>query len=115
MKIVKNTLTLFVLLMCGLTIGCGGAGDDGKLGLVSAKGKVTLDGAAHGPATLTLTPTGQTPGQDPRPIVGGVVEADGSYALATYDTGDGAPPGDYDVTLGAGVGGDANDPTASAM
>ncbi len=109
----KSILFLFAIYACGVLIGCGG--DDGKLPLVSVKGKVTLDGKPHGPATLTLQPTGGGQ-EEKRPVIGGIVEADGSFALTTYTTGDGAPPGDYEATLGAASGGaDANDPTASAM
>ncbi len=103
-----------VALISAQLLGC--TGNDGKLDLVSVKGKVTLDGKPYGPATLTLQPTAGVEG-DKRPVVGGVVEADGSYALTTYETGDGAPVGEYTATLGApqSSGDGTTDPTQEAM
>jgi hypothetical protein len=84
-------------------IGCGGSGavGDNQVRVVPVSGKLYLDGDPHGPATLSLMPTGGEgagSGTD-RPQVGGAVKADGSFTLSTYADGDGAAPGEYQVTL----------------
>jgi hypothetical protein len=94
--------------------GCGGDGID-RVPVVEAAGKVYVDDQPYGPATLTLRPV--TKGQDDkRPPLGGLVETDGSFKLTTYEPGDGAPPGEYTVSLSPrseGAGGDPSvDPAA---
>jgi hypothetical protein len=89
-------MTIAGVLLAGLMTGCG---DSDRVAVVKAAGKVTLDGKAHGPASLTFTPTGGG-ADDKRPVVGGVVAKDGTFTLTTYETGDGAPPGEYSVALG---------------
>lgn len=98
-----------VLMFLG-SIGCG-ASSDSNLDLVSVKGTLYLDGQTHGPAQLILTPV-QVDENDKRPPVGGDVAADGSFTLTTYETGDGAPPGEYEVTIGGGSDIGSTDPAA---
>ncbi|MBX3452209.1 MAG: hypothetical protein KF777_21820 [Planctomycetaceae bacterium] len=82
------------------SIGCGGGGSK-QLPVVTVKGTVFVDDKPFGPGQLTLTP--QNGGeQDLRPIIGGTIKADGSYVLTTYNTGDGAPVGEYSAVLGSG-------------
>jgi hypothetical protein len=87
-----------ILLQFGLffalptAIGCGG----GKDGLCPVRGKVLVNGQAAERVVVTLHPLG-----------GGTVgrrsmattEADGSFQISTSGPGDGAPPGEYAVTL----------------
>ena len=96
-----------VVLCCGVVIlaaGCGG-GDEGsadKVAVVPVKGTLYLDDKPHGPASLSLTPTGGKTGTGvARPQVGGAVNADGTFSLSTYGENDGAAPGDYEVALAA--------------
>jgi hypothetical protein len=81
-----------VFLACSAFVGCGGSGA-AKTAKVS--GKVTDSGGAPvNNATVTLTATG---GKAYQPS--GSTGADGTYTLSTFDTNDGAPPGDYILAL----------------
>lgn len=86
-----------------LMIGCGGdeAVEANRVAVVPVTGKVFLDDAPHGPAALSLTPSGSntTPSGVARPQVGGTVKADGTFVLTTYEQNDGAAPGEYEVSL----------------
>lgn len=92
-------------------LGCGGG--SGGVKVVKASGKVTIDGQSATGGTLTLTPvsTGDT---ELRPVVGGEVKSDGTFALTTYKPGDGAAPGDYTAVWSAG-GGDASSTDPAQM
>ena len=68
--------------------GCGGSG----LTLIKVKGKVTLDGQPLANASLNFVPASK----EGRPA-SGLTETDGSFALGTQTTGDGAVPGEYKV------------------
>jgi hypothetical protein len=48
-------------------------------------------------AVVTLTPSAGSDTKTPRPQ--GAVEEDGSFSLNTFDLDDGAPEGDYAVTI----------------
>ena len=61
-------------------------------------GKLTLDGQAPDGAKLVLHPTnvqGEPTGAAPNARVGG----DGSFSVSSYSPNDGAPPGEYVVTV----------------
>jgi hypothetical protein len=79
-------LFLFVL------VGCGQNGPE----LHPVSGKVTADGRSLENATVVFHPVG---GSADAPKPRGKVGADGSFALTTHTAGDGAPPGEYRVTV----------------
>ena len=63
-----------------------------------ASGTVSVNGEAAGGVLVILRPlAGDVDSRGSRPF--GIVAADGTYVLETYETGDGAPPGEYAVTL----------------
>ena len=75
-----------------LSLGCGASP---KARPVS--GTLFVDGRPAAGATVFLHPTGS---QDGKPILpSGRVEADGSFRVSTFGHQDGAPPGDYAVTV----------------
>jgi hypothetical protein len=88
-------LTAVALLAVGVT-SCGKA--DGRKPTFPVTGKVLLpDGKPAEHASVVLHPVGED-GQDvPKPR--GKVAADGSFSLTTYDAADGAPAGEYRVTV----------------
>ena len=79
----------------GVTLaGCGGAkGPE----LTPVSGKVLLKGKAAEHATVVLHPVNPATPDQPKPH--GTVGPDGTFALTTFATGDGAPPGEYKVTV----------------
>ena len=61
------------------------------------RGQVTLDGKPLAEAMVVLHPlTGSVVGGQ-KPI--GFTDQDGRFVLTTYQSGDGAPPGEYAVTV----------------
>jgi len=88
LRIIAIAAAAGALLMGGM--GCGG----GKEKPIKVQGKVTLDGQAVDSASVLFAPVGGK-GQQAT----GVSGSDGVYRLTTYDTGDGALPGDYHVLI----------------
>jgi hypothetical protein len=102
----RNALAVLVL---SAALGCGAKGPE----LVQVQGKVTTgDGKPLEHATVILHPVGGGDGPKPR----GKVSADGTFALTTLSTGDGAPPGEYRVTVELWLAGArADDPPANRL
>jgi hypothetical protein len=67
---------------------------NGRVPVYPVTGKVLMGGKPLPRATLVFHPTGDSP---LHPV--GTVDDDGSFQLTTYDQGDGAPAGKYQVTV----------------
>lgn len=68
----------------------------GASAMTKVTGKVTVDGAPGKDVWVTLHPAqGGTAAQIPR----AQVREDGTFQVTTYLDGDGAPPGDYNITF----------------
>ena len=98
-----------VLLLALAAVGCGGS--DGRKPTFPTRGKVLVGGKPAAKAQVTFHPRSDPDGKSPRPSA--TVEADGSFTLQTYTAGDGAPAGDYAVTVSwpqgeSPIGGDAD-------
>src|SRR5262245_61947820 len=76
-------------------LSCGSSTAQKKL--FPVRGTVLLDGKPAEGALVTLQPTDASVGTAIAPR--GQVQADGSFAIATYKPGDGAPTGEYKVTI----------------
>lgn len=102
----RNALVVFVL---SAALGCGAKGPE----LVPVQGKVTTaDGKPLEHATVILHPVAG--GDAPKPR--GKTGANGSFALTTATTGDGAPPGEYRVTVELWLAGArADDPPSNKL
>jgi hypothetical protein len=72
-------------------------GSSGRLRVYPASGKVEFVGKPLANASIFLHPVGVKAANFPRPRA--VVGADGTFVLGTYRKDDGAPPGDYKVTV----------------
>lgn len=84
------------LLMVVIGVVCTWAGNgSGRETLYPAKGQVVFDGEAAPGAVVQLHPFERTVPLHPRAVVGG----NGSFQLGTYAEGDGAPAGEYRVTI----------------
>ena len=63
-----------------------------------ASGRISVNGQAPAGALVQLHPVGPAPDErNSRPW--GLVAEDGTFALSTYEAGDGAPAGEYAVTV----------------
>lgn len=89
------------VLTLTLGVGCGKGPPPikGKLPVFPVKGRLLMDGQPMAAATIIFNPVRKYPKgaalQRPR----AVVDADGNFQVSTYDNDDGAPAGDYKVTL----------------
>jgi hypothetical protein len=76
--------------------GCGDEAWQAKV--YPASGTISINGAPPAGAVVTLNPTGNPIDvRNSKPA--GVVGEDGSYRLTTYDPNDGAPVGEYALTI----------------
>ena len=100
--------TLLPVLFVLAAAGCGSKGPV----LVPVTGKVFVNGKPAEHAVVVLHPL--TASDLPKPR--GTVSADGSFTLTTHTTGDGAPPGEYRVTVEQWLAGaKADDPPTSRL
>jgi hypothetical protein len=78
--------------------GCGSsATQSDRLPVYPATGRVEYSGGPVGGAFVVFHPRGASEKGAPHPH--GQVKSDGSYLLTSYESDDGAPAGDYDVTV----------------
>jgi hypothetical protein len=82
---------VFVVIALGLVIGCDSGPD--RPATFSVTGTVTLDGDPVEGAAVNFIPT--SGGKS----AAGVTDASGKYSLTTFASGDGAVPGEYNVTI----------------
>jgi len=93
---VTSTLLLTVPAILVLQ-GCGG--EEWHADTYPAHGRITINGEAPEGAVIELHSSGgeQPDVRNSRPW--GIVQADGTFTLSTYETGDGAPLGHYAVLI----------------
>ena len=92
----RNVLALLVLATFVFAVGCSGgaATDPNRPATAAATGTVTYKGAPVEAPTWPLFPQGgQGTGANGR------TDATGKFAMTTFDPGDGAVPGTYQVTV----------------
>ncbi|MFG0334487.1 MAG: hypothetical protein ACF8TS_14090 [Maioricimonas sp. JB049] len=88
--------TVLLVAMASLLAGCGK--EDWQAPTVAVTGSVTVNGEIPAGAMVKLHPTGgNVDKRASRPA--GIVAEDGTFALTTYDYGDGAPSGEYLFTI----------------
>ncbi|MCI0462253.1 MAG: carboxypeptidase-like regulatory domain-containing protein [Gemmataceae bacterium] len=88
MRMQREYLATLAVALLLLASGCGGKKP------VKVSGVVTLDGKPLPNATVSFNPA-EAGGQS----ANGRTDSSGAYQLTTYNTGDGALPGDYKVTV----------------
>jgi hypothetical protein len=76
-----------------LAASCG----DKRLAVFPVNGQVSYKDAPTPGALVVFHPVGSQARQSHRPS--GYVQQDGSFTLSTYEPGDGAPEGEYDVSI----------------
>ena len=94
-KIIENALQLISVIFLIAISGCG---DSGRVPVYPVRGKVTLDGQPAVGAFVKfkmINGTVQTKWMMPQ----GTTASDGTYHLDSYEIGDGAPEGKYNVFI----------------
>jgi hypothetical protein len=86
-------LTIALVVLLPFLAGCG----SGRLATYPVKGKVLVDGEPAQGVHVAFYPK-DTGGHSPY-IPSGQTDENGEFVLSTFITGDGAPAGEYDVTL----------------
>jgi len=103
MSLAKRLLTrgqhgLSPLLLLPLMVCIGGCGDDGRVPLFPAEGRVLVDGQPVAGVEIRLYPADQVDDVDAlRPYA--TSGTDGGFRLGTYEKEDGAPEGRFKVTV----------------
>jgi hypothetical protein len=83
--------------LLGLALALAGCSDDGRLATYPVSGELTINGAPAKGCVVTLVPA--DPALNGVVLPAGTVDEAGKFELTTYETGDGAPAGDYGVSL----------------
>jgi hypothetical protein len=86
-----SKLTLGLVLLLPLAVGCGGGP---SVGAIPATGVVTLDGKPVDGATISFVPD-----SDEARSASGLTDATGVFRLTSLSPGDGAVPGRYKVAI----------------
>lgn len=88
---------LFLSALLAVLISLTSCRNDGRLPVYSVKGKVLVDGKPVKDAFVHFYPR-DTVGQG-TPCPSAQTDENGEFALSSYVSGDGVPPGEYDVTV----------------
>lgn len=88
----RRGLVVFALLL-PLLAGCG----SGRLATYPVKGKVLVNDQPAKEVHVAFHP--KDTGTHPPYVPSGTTDENGEFALSTFITGDGAPAGEYEVTL----------------
>jgi hypothetical protein len=87
-----------LLALAALLVAVSGCGRSNRLPAFPVRGQVLYQGRPAGEALVIFHPVATAPEfADVRPTAR--VAADGSFTLTTYQANDGAPAGEYDVTI----------------
>lgn len=92
----RRLFFLAALLLSVLTAAGCSETPTGRVPVHKTSGVITVDGRAPEGALIVLHP--KSPAGD-APSASGRVKNDGTFELTTYETGDGAPEGEFVVTL----------------
>ena len=88
----------FMVPACfALALLCSACGPGGRKPVYPVQGEVRVDGLAPAHAQIAFHPVGDAGPDAVHPV--GVVDDQGRFTLTTYKAGDGAPPGEYRVTV----------------
>ena len=80
-----------------LALLCASCGPKGRQPVYPVQGEVRVDGRAPAHALIGFHAVGDAGPDAVHPV--GVVDDQGRFTLTTYKAGDGAPPGEYRVTV----------------
>jgi len=96
----RNSCLLLALTFTFLTatLGCGGQDSD-RVEVFPVSGKVLVNGQpAEGASVIFYSQSPDSEGKK-MPVPGGTTDANGDFQLTSYESGDGAPAGEYKVAV----------------
>ena len=94
----RRTFTDVRLCACILaTLALAGCEDDGRLETHPVAGRILINGTPAAGCVVTFVPL--DPALKDVVLPAATASEDGSFALTTYESGDGAPAGEYGVAL----------------
>jgi len=88
--------SLILLALAATLVGC--EEDQARIPTHPVKGKITFNGKPTPGAMIVFHPKVQ-PAEPAPPKPTGYVDADGNFVINTYGGNDGAPAGEYEVTI----------------
>src|SRR5690606_6356929 len=92
----RDAISSFAVCLLAISSGCGG---DDRVKLYPAAGSVTVKGQPAEGAEVVLFAVDESLRGPGNPLPNGVVGPDGKFSLGSYGVGDGAPTGEYQVTI----------------
>lgn len=92
-----TTVAAFVIGVCLATVGCGKKSD--RVDVVRVQGKVLVNGQPADGARVVFYPQVTEVDGLPMPTPSANTDASGVYHLESYEPQDGAPVGEYSVTV----------------
>jgi len=99
MQFKKQTRLLGLCSVLACCLGCGEAQPENQRVVFPASGRVTFRGEPIQDAYISLHPVAEPTDGLPVVLPRAKSAADGTFQLATYQTGDGAPIGEYKVAV----------------
>lgn len=87
------------LLCLFVGAGCGGGAEEGRLPVHPVSGKVSVKGQSASGVLVLLHPAEGSPAAKEGVIPSATTEEDGTFQLSSYEQDDGAPLGEYSVTI----------------
>jgi hypothetical protein len=92
--------SLLFLGIASWVVAASGCGDDGdRIQVYPVEGKVLVNGQPAQGATVALYPTSSALAEARLPPPTGTVDANGEFRLTSYESNDGAPAGEFQVTI----------------
>ena len=88
--------SLAVLLSVIVAVGCG---ESGRMKVYPVSGRMLVKGKPAVGAQVSFYATDKTLIAEDAPFPRAIVEEDGTFRLTSYDPADGAPAGNYSVTV----------------
>ena len=101
----ESAVMQYSSILMGLTssllvasLGCGGQ-DNGRIEVFPVTGKVLVKGQPAEGASVIFYSQSPAPEGKTMPVPAGTTDANGDYQLTSYESGDGAPAGEYKVAI----------------
>jgi hypothetical protein len=93
--LLKRTVSLLLFLSLAPAVGCG----DGRLDVAPVRGRVTFGGQGVPRAVVIFHPGAEAAEELGKMRPFAYADSDGNFEIKTYVDGDGAPPGEYRVSI----------------